>query len=215
VARDPSKPAGWYCDATRHEPECPKTGCPGCLEPCSQRAGWGTSHPRSGACKRHGGATKAAKTAADREQARQACALFGLDGGDIDPAEALLGEVTRTHRAIVFYEGEIALLPKDEQGVWRLYRNTRHASGELTGEAKPHVLVGLWMAERKHLAEVTAKALHAGVAQRTLDMQQEIAGEMLGVLRRFVEAMGLDPADEVVRRAGRAALQLAPGRDAA
>jgi hypothetical protein len=152
------------------------------------------------------------RTAADREQARQACALFGLaTSAAIDPAEALLGEVTRTHMAILYYEAEIALLPEDEQGRFRLYRQTRHASGEKTGEAKPHVLVVLWMAERKHLAEVTSKALSAGVAQRTLELQEGIARQVSSILARQARLLGHDPDSAAVRLASRQALELEAG----
>jgi hypothetical protein len=92
-----------------------------------------------------------------------------------------------------------------------LYRQTRHASGEKTGEAKPHVLVVLWMAERKHLAEVTSKALSAGVAQRTLELQEGIARQVSSILARQARLLGHDPDSAAVRLASRQALELEAG----
>lgn len=160
---------------------------------CTQTAGWGTDHPGTGRCKLHGGSTPSHKTAAEREQARQACELFGLEMSDRDPAEVLMAEVTRTRRSIVWHETELALLmlKADEERTDRLKAD--------------------WRAERKHLADVTAKALHAGVARRAIELQEDIARQVVGVLTAFAQRLGLDPSSPEVREAGRAALQLVAG----
>lgn len=213
--RDPDKPRGYYCDGARHKPDCPdRQACPGCLPPCSQRAGWGTDHAGTGngPCKRHGGSTRNHKTAAEREQARQACALFGLElQVESDPAAVLIAEIIRAGKMIAWLEQEIAMLPPNKQGQWRLYRETRHASGEKTGEAKPHIYVQMWMAERKLAADVAAKALGAGVAQRHIELMEDFARQIVAGFNEFAKRMGWDPSAPEVREAGREALQLVAG----
>lgn len=179
---------------------------------CKNVAGHGTGHVGTGRCARHGGATPNHVKAGQVAKAKQACAVLGIGtGGTIDPAEALLGEVVRTCNAIAYYEAQIEQLPADEQGAFRVYGRTFHASGEATGEAKPHVLVQLWIAERKHLADVTAKALHAGVARRAIELAEDTARQVVGVLSEFARRLGLDPSSPEVREAGREALQLVAG----
>lgn len=168
---------------------------------CRQRAGWGTEHPGEGYCKRHGGATRSHKTAAQKEMARQACAILGIGRSDtVDPAEALMGEVARTQYAIEWYETQIAALSLDvaEEG-----KDGRAARIEAHRD--------LWMAERKHLGDVTARALHAGVARRQIEMMEGVARQVVGVLAEFARLMGHDPASPQVREAGREALQLVAG----
>jgi hypothetical protein len=163
---------------------------------CTQVAGWGVPGVTTGPCKLHGGATRSHKTAAEREQARQACALFGLEMEDRDPGEVLLAEVTRTRRSIAWHEAELAMLivaEKDEN------------------DEKVDRLKAEWRSERKHLADVTSKALHAGVARRTLELQEDMARQVVGVLGEFARRLGLDPASPAVREAGREALQLVAG----
>jgi hypothetical protein len=115
---------------------------------------------------------------------------------DRDPGEVLLAEVTRTRRSIAWHETEIALAMVDADTVLADKR-----------------LVG-WAAERKHLADVTAKALHAGVARRTLELQEDMARQLAAVMTRYTELLGLDPGDVRVREAGRGAMQLIAGGSA-
>jgi hypothetical protein len=161
---------------------------------CKNVAGHMTDHVGSGRCARHGGLTPSHKTHAEREQARQACALFGLEMEDRDPGEVLLAEVTRTRRSIAWHEAELALLivaEKDDEKVDRLKAE--------------------WRSERKHLADVTSKALHAGVARRTLELQEDMARQVVGVLGEFARRLGLDPSSPEVREAGREALLIGTG----
>lgn len=158
---------------------------------CKRVAGAGTPHLGSGRCSRHLGNSPNHKTAAEREQARQACALFGLEMTDRDPGEVLLAEVTRTRRSIAWHETEVALLmASPAPDADRLDR-----------------LMAAWMTERKHLADVTSKALHAGVAKRTLELQEDMARQVVGVLAAFADRLGLDRTSPKVLEAGRLALE--------
>lgn len=160
---------------------------------CKLVAGHRTDHVGTGYCWRHGGLTPSHKTAAEREQARQACELFGLEMADRDPGEVLLGEVTRTCRSIAWHETELALAMAADD------------------EDKADRLKQWWAAERKHLGDVTKKAIDAGVARRTLEMQEDIARQVAAVLARQAELLGFDPSSPVAREASRAALQLVAG----
>ncbi len=183
---------------------------------CQAPAGRGTDHPGIGACSHHLGNAPNHLRAGDREKALAACSLLTLDVPvSTEPAEVIVAELIRVQRSIAQLEWQIALLPLDEHGHQVLYGEMQHASGEKTGEARPHVLWVMWTQERKAAADVAKKAADAGVARRHIELVESIASEVRGVLERFAEALGLDREDPRVREAGRAALQLAPGRDAA
>lgn len=162
---------------------------------CTQVAGWGTPND-SGPCKLHGGATRTHRKAAQKEQARQACAILGIGRDDaVDPAEALMREVARTQYAIEWYEHTMAALPLEQAEAIDANRE-------------------LWMVERKHLGDVTKKALDAGVARRQIEMLEDLARQVVAGFSHFARLMGLDPASPQVREAGRQALQLVAGERA-
>lgn len=160
---------------------------------CKRVAGAGTPHLGSGRCSRHLGNSPNHKTAAEREQARRACALFGLEMADRDPAAVLMDEITRTRRSIAWHETEVAL--------------AMNAAKEDVADKR---LDG-WIRERKHLADVTAKALHAGVERRALELMEDEARRAVAVLEAFATALGLDRRDPKVLEAGTVALQVLPG----
>jgi hypothetical protein len=221
---DPDK----HCGAQRYGQP------PGVL--CTQRKGHGTSHPGIGRCSRHGGSTPTHVAAAEAELARQACTTLGVPVA-IDPAEALLDELRRSYGNVLFYEGLVSHLathPTADRrpppagstfddllamyggqgatiGDGAIYSPIYHASGQPTGEARAHVLVGLYNAERTHYAKVAASALSAGVAQRVIELAEQTARQVVEVLTDFAQRLGLDPTSPDVREAGRAALQLVSG----
>jgi hypothetical protein len=216
-ARDPNKPKGWYCDAQK--PNRP----PGDI--CSQRAGHGTSHPKIGRCSRHGGNTASHTAAAAAEVARRACNTLGLPI-ETGPGEALLQELCETVGNVAFYRSLVRQLPThpdpdvyvqpeegEEEGHWKrgqtgVYGRTYHVSGIPTGEAKPHILVVLYNAERKHLKEVSAAALNAGVQERAVAAMEDAATRMVAVLADYTERLGLDRESPAVLEAGSEALKL-------
>lgn len=167
-------------------------------------AGWGTPNG-TGPCKLHGGNTATHRKAAEIAQARAACSSLGLDTlAAPGPAEALLDELRRTYNNLHFYEQLVAQLPshpgKDVE---------RALYGPLpSGEARPHVLVGLYNAERAHYAKVSEAALRAGVAARLVEIAGEQARQLAAVLVEFARLLGHDPTTAPVREAGRAALAL-------
>lgn len=177
---------------------------------CTQVAGWGTDHVGTGPCKLHGGNTATHRTAGQRQLATQACNRLGI-AIEKDPGEALLGELWETVGNVAFYRdlvtdlpahpGDDVYVPSDDErkGHWQrgevgLYGRTYHLSGAPTGEAKPHILVQLYNAERKHLKDVAAEALKAGVEQRRVEIEQERATLVADVMRAIFDdpELGLD-----------------------
>lgn len=182
---------------------------------CGRSAGHGTDHLGVGRCSRHGGNTPSHAAAAINELARRACTTLGVSV-EQHPAEALLGEVFRTRGAVDFYEALVQELPTHpEDGKAGVYGPTYHQSGIPTGEAKPHILVQLWMQERKHLVDATTAALKAGVDAKRLQIEEDKAALFADVLRSFAVELGHDPASEPVRRAFRAGLSVIAGGRAA
>ncbi len=187
--------------------------------PCERPAGWGTSHPGIGCCKNHGGSTPTHERAAQKEVARRECATLGIPI-EVDPGDALIGELWETAGNVAFYRqlvqqfpahpepdewvepepDEEKLLdgPPDEEtkGHWRrgapgVYGPTYHVSGLPTGEAKPHILVQLYNDERRHLKDVAAAALRAGVEERRVRMAEADASRILGAQVTALVAMGM------------------------
>jgi len=195
---------------------------------CTQRKGHGTSHPGVGRCSRHGGSTPTHVAAAEAELARRACVTLGVPVA-IDPAEALLDELRRSYGNVLYLESLVRQLPthpesdttapaaddgeaRTVRGKPGVYGLTYHASGEATGDARPHILVTLYNEERKHYASVAAAALRAGVAQRVIELAEATARQVVDVLTEFAKRLGLDPASPAVREAGRHALELVSSR---
>lgn len=194
--------------------------------PCRKPAGWGTPQ-NTGPCRLHLGNTPSHLRAAEIEQARRACQSLGVSVA-IDPAEALLDELRRTYGAVLFFESLVAGLAHEpakspqtksknrktpqRQAPAAIYEPIYHASGEATGEARPHVLIRLYNEERQHYARVAAAALQAGVAQRVIELAEGTARQVVEVMTDFARRLGLDPSAPEVREAGRAALQVVSGR---
>lgn len=168
--------------------------------PCQNAAGYKTDHPGIGRCAFHGGATPTHQRAATRELARRECNRLGIPI-EVDPGDALIQEVWETAGNVAFYRDLVAELPihpepdtppqaGDEDGRWErgepgIYGRTYHVSGIPTGEAKPHILLELYNQERKHLADVAAAALRAGVERRKVELAEQ-QGELVNQLLRGV-----------------------------
>ncbi|HET6866297.1 MAG TPA: hypothetical protein VFH80_10250 [Solirubrobacteraceae bacterium] len=191
--------------------------------PCTRPAGWGTDHPGVGRCKLHGGATPTHQRAAELEIARRECDRLGIQI-EIDPGEALMQELWETAGNVAFYRAQVQQLSthpepdvfvpgdEDSDGYWHrgepgVYGRVYHLSGKPTGEGKPHVLVSLYNEERRHLADVAAAALRAGVEERRVRMAENDAAQILGAQVSALVAMGLGDRLEEFRRAFVAALR--------
>lgn len=182
---------------------------------CTRPKGWGTQHPGIGRCKRHGGATQSHARAAELEIARRECERLGVPV-EIDPGEALIRELWETAGNVAFYRSLVQALPPHpepdrrtveadgdvtwERGEPGVYGRTYHVSGVPTGEARPHVLIGLYNAERAHLTNVATAALKAGVEERRVRMAETDAARIFDAQIHALETIGLrDRLDEFHR----------------
>jgi len=163
---------------------------------CARAAGWGSPTPGVGRCRLHGGATPSHRTAASKELARRAIIKFGLDANagveQLDPREVLAEELWRAKLTVDALDYFVSQLEHNEGGI---YGRTYHVSGLPTGEAKPHVLVQMWQAERKHLKEVADVCVKAGVETKRVEIEQQHAQLMADVFRQVFgdPELGLDP----------------------
>lgn len=100
--------------------------------------------------------------------------------GDIDPRDVLAEELWRSRAAVLILGSLVNELPLDEHGIYGL---TYHVSGVPTGEAKPHVLWVMWMAERTHLKAVAVEAARAKVETRRMELAEAQARQVADLLR--------------------------------
>jgi hypothetical protein len=183
-----------YCNAKKRD---------GSGERCKQPAGHGVPGVKTGKCSKHGGCTPTHKRHAEAEMARAAVERYGLSV-NIDPGVALLKEVARSYGAVLHLEAKVAELAE-------LYGETFHVSGIATGEAKPHVLWVMLMAERKRHADVCADTLRANVDQRAIRLAEQFAPSIAAGFEAFARMLGHDPQSAEVREAGRKALTVIAG----
>ena len=168
-----------YCNAVKRD---------GSGKRCRQPAGHGVPGVKTGCCSKHGGATRTHKAAAEREQARQACELFGLEMEHRDPGEVLLDEILRARRAVAWHETEIALAMRDDD------------QGTIGKRFEG------WQWWTKHLTDVSAKALQLGLQRRVVEAMEGEARRFVAALHAFVDTYGLDRKDPKVIAAGHAAI---------
>lgn len=128
---------------------------------CRMPAGYRTSHPGFGRCIHHGGKTPAGTKAAVKLM--HASGSFGGTELDVDPIEALLGEVRRTAGHVAWLQERISL--------WTMEPNEDMP-------AKQSVWLQVYQYERMHLARVAKIAIDAGVAQRQVALA-ESQGQLL------------------------------------
>ena len=164
-------------------------------------------------CDKHGGAAPRARAKALREREegkiRREVQRLGIPI-EIDPTEALLGEIWETVGNIEFLRNLVQELPTHpdddkivgfndkndapiyERGEPGIYGKTYHLSGTPTGEAKMHVLVQMYNDERKHLVNVTSAAIRLGIEERRVNLEENRAAEVFRAVSQALSLMGLE-----------------------
>ena len=153
------------------------------------------AEPGLDVCRMHGGGTARAKAAGQRNvqraAAQAAVATYGLPV-EIDPLDALLGELHRT-------AGHVAWLAQIVGSLDRSELRQRTMAGSV-----PSVWVQLYQDERKHLAAVARSCLSAGVEERRVQLAEQQGQLVAQVISKVLAGLGVDPtseqAREVVRR---------------
>lgn len=147
-------------------------------------------------CARHGGKTPAAREAALERiryaQAEAAVKTLGLTETyeDVDPADALLMEVGRASAVVAWLSAEVGRLDPS-QLTWNTTEDVAgmDGNGPIEKNVKslaPHPLWQMLLDERKHLANVSALTLKAGIDERRIQLQERDAAALLGVISRAI-----------------------------
>ena len=157
--------------------------------------------PRNGSdvCRMHGGGASQVKTAA-AERVRQAeiveaARVYGVPR-EVEAAVGIREEIWRTAGAIRWLGEIVAGLDQQDIvfGTTRLERSTGTGTGQRGGdtesttavrEAKVNPWVELLFRERKHYADICAKAVSLGLAEREMELA-ELQGRMCAAIVRAV-----------------------------
>lgn len=154
-------------------------------------------------CRNHGGSSPQAKAAAARRaeqaQAAELVVTLGLPR-DVSPQDALLEEVHRTAGAVAWLQEKVREVEPDALG-WGMTEFKDKTGGDDWGKtstfkATPSIWYELYTRERKHLVEVCAAALKAGVEERRVRLA-ESQGELLAqVIRNILTDLDLTAAQQ-------------------
>lgn len=145
-------------------------------------------------CRMHLG-KKAADVISEAE-ARKAVATYGLRR-DIAATDALLEEVQWTAGHVAWLREKVAEI-KAADLVWGMTEQAEKNATEFDGTdttyaAKPNVWLQLYMAERKHLLDVTKAAISVGIEERRVKLAEAQGALLNEVLRRIFARLNLSP----------------------
>jgi hypothetical protein len=176
-------------------------------EYCDKTAGWGTDHPGFGRCKFHGGNNPGGRKNGAMLMAAAEVEMYGLPE-DIDPLQALEDELARTAGHVAWLRLQIGQViewdPDDPD-----FENKQTLIGPVGGgqggypEYKPHALLQLYRAERKHLVEVAAICIKVGIDERRVRLAEGQGGMIAMALKGILEDLGVadhPDAPQIVRK---------------
>jgi hypothetical protein len=145
-------------------PRCGATRSNG--EPCKNPAGYGTTHPGFGKCKRHYGNTPAHQRsgarAMIRAEALRICEERGVDPGSVTPELVMIEELARSYAMVNYLESETDV----DAAMWPDWQN-------------------VMLAERKHQMEVAKVMIAAGIMERHTRLAEGQA-QLLGLAIRAI-----------------------------
>lgn len=145
-------------------------------------------------CSIHGGKTPVAiekgKRVVAEQKARAALVNFGLPV-EVDPHSALLQELHRTAGAVQWLGDQVQDLNRDEI-TWNLTEDVEgHPTSSTTRSATPHVYIGLWQQERKHLVDVSKACINAGIEERRVRLAEQAGQQLAQVVRAVLARLNL------------------------
>lgn len=151
---------------------------------CHMAAGQGTDHPGFGTCKFHAGAMPANKSMAARQEVAayvQEKKLLGEIAPDADPDLVMMEEVARSQRAVEYFDGVVKEMTEDE--------NVDPAG------ARFQKVVWHWNEQRRLLANVSRLVVQAGIAKRSIEIQEMQASAVLAAILGVISSpeLGIDP----------------------
>lgn len=144
--------------------------------PCTQPAGWGTSHQGVGACKYHGGSSPNGELAGAKALAtRYAAERFGLS--NLQPPDAMLMCVRDAAGFVSYCKSQVAAIDADESLL---------TGGELNTWAR------LQMEGTERLARFADMAMRAGVAERQVRVAEAMGAVIAQAFERAIGVLELD-----------------------
>ena len=135
-----------------------------------------------------------------------AVVTLGLDLETADPAETLLAEVRRSAGICKWLQARVAELDPDLTWILASRVEGKQAQGSVNfseHRAMAHPLVQLYRDERRHLVDTCRITLAAGVAERQIQIAEQLGGAVADVMAAVLDEIGLSP-DQ--REAGRLAV---------
>lgn len=153
-------------------------------KPCQQAAGYGTDHPGFGQCKHHTGSMPSGLTHAARQEALEyveELRLLGKIGPEISPDDALMQEVARSQSAVEYFDVVVKEMTADE--------NVDPSSARFTK------IMWQWNEQRRLLANVARLVVQAGIAKRSVEIQEMQATAVLAAVLATIQSpeLSLDP----------------------
>ena len=151
---------------------------------CMQPAGAGTAHLGFGTSKFHTGAMPAQKNLAARQEVLaivEEKKALGLIAQDADPDEVMMQEVARSQAAVEYFDGIVKEMTEDEDC-------------DPAG-ARFQKVVWHWNEQRRLLANVSRLVVQAGIAKRTVEIQEMQATAVLAAIIAVVTSaeLSLEP----------------------
>ncbi len=182
---------------------------PGCVghrsgdgQPCGRRPVIGAT-----VCFTHGGSAPQVKRAAAERtatleaehRARRVVASWD-DQQDtaLSPVEVLARVMTVTYRQAALHRSQLAQLADDDQDPY--------VRRDKAGREYPSPLALLEQAERRLAADISAKAVSAGLDQALTRLAETQSAALVVVLEAFALELGHDPAEPEVRAAARTSI---------
>lgn len=154
-------------------------------------------------CANHGGKAPRARAAATRRLelvgAEKAVQTYGLPA-DVEPLEAILGELHRTAGHVHWLGAIVGQLPDAMEST-------------MFGQ-QVSVWIKAYREERSHLVAVAKACLTAGIEERRVRLAEKQAELIATAFRGFAVDLGHDPADPAVRAAFRRHLTMIEGGSA-
>ncbi len=148
-----------------------------------------------------------------------------LDPIEIGPLDALMDDVRRTYAHIMWLEKYIAMLSEanvftdmefdfaaEQERTrigrptvvgsvkWQMEVNRQKETKRKTQRAATHPAVKQLMEERKHLVDVSAKAMMLGIKLDAIDYTRKQADLIVSAMSRFAISNHLNPEDPLVRQ---------------
>lgn len=156
---------------------------------CQHPAGWGTLHPGTGKCKRHGGSVPSHQVA---NAVPSLALLVGYDV-DVSPMEALVMCVRIKAAEVAYYSAQIAAM--DPKAVLTRPREEALDKDGYVHDLKKQKQVNIWVRLRDQamdrLAKYAKMALDAGVDERMIRVAEGVGAQLAAALGTVLDGLGL------------------------